>query len=308
MSIPVVICFRNLYLWYSDTTRTTSTWNFICCDLLSKFISLIFWYNNKAVQKIKAQVVICFRNLYLWYSDTTAIQRWQNSSQLWFAFEIYIFDILIQHRTYFIRLPICCDLLSKFISLIFWYNRTSDTSTTKQVVICFRNLYLWYSDTTFGNRESGWKCCDLLSKFISLIFWYNFIYMVQTNRRVVICFRNLYLWYSDTTLFKIFRCRFGCDLLSKFISLIFWYNLSVAIEMFIRLWFAFEIYIFDILIQRGITTISEETVVICFRNLYLWYSDTTCMEIVSIYISCDLLSKFISLIFWYNNYPRICQS
>ncbi len=220
------------------------------CDLLSKFISLIFWYNINRNFRIKVS--------------------------LWFAFEIYIFDILIQQSVDGLSIKEGCDLLSKFISLIFWYNRAQRQwsgyrlwfafeiyifdiliqlgiydEKAMNVVICFRNLYLWYSDTTSCRitllylrlwfafeiyifdiliqlRLSGYLCtisCDLLSKFISLIFWYNSGNAVSATKLVVICFRNLYLWYSDTT---------------NFLE-----SLPVG-----RLWFAFEIYIFDILIQH----------------------------------------------------------
>ncbi len=141
--------------------------------MLSKFISLIFWYNVLIINYQPTPVVICFRNLYLWYSDTTWIWFWPSSIWLWFAFEIYIFDILIQRqrrdRTWNFR----CDLLSKFISLIFWYNNIPVWCFYDLVVICFRNLYLWYSDTTSCRPITPVIRCDLLSKFISLIFWYN---------------------------------------------------------------------------------------------------------------------------------------
>ncbi len=169
-----MICFRNLYLWYSDTTSfyqqqsVTLLWfafeiyifgiliqplsvyflNCLRCDLLSKFISLVFWYNNVVDTSDNAPVVICFRNLYLWYSDTTQAAYGWRSYALWFAFEIYIFGILIQRRENRRRPSLCCDLLSKFISLVFWYNSTNAEVPIQYVVICFRNLYLWYSDTT----------------------------------------------------------------------------------------------------------------------------------------------------------------
>ncbi len=171
-----MICFRNLYLWYSDTTK----WSYVCnkrmlwfafeiyifdiliqqttegtpamfrCDLLSKFISLIFWYNKSLLMVWTTLVVICFRNLYLWYSDTTTFVTCIIVLVLWFAFEIYIFDILIQPMATGTLVPYSCDLLSKFISLIFWYNWQKELGWKTVVVICFRNLYLWYSDTTIS--------------------------------------------------------------------------------------------------------------------------------------------------------------
>ena len=141
--------------------------------MLSKFISLAFWYNKLEKKFNSESVVICFQNLYLWLSDTTFIHGGQNNRPLWFAFKIYIFGFLIQ----------LCIRMKCF----------------PVVVICFQNLYLWLSDTTdLGGDRIGsglWFAfkiyifgfliqhtkditvkyygCDLLSKFISLAFWYN---------------------------------------------------------------------------------------------------------------------------------------
>ena len=117
-----MICFQNLYLWYSDTTDIYGQLVAVGCDLLSKFISLIFWYNQRNFSHFKRK--------------------------LWFAFKIYIFDILIQQAYTVSVNTSSCDLLSKFISLIFWYNALHITLWEHTVVICFQNLYLWYSDTT----------------------------------------------------------------------------------------------------------------------------------------------------------------
>ncbi len=246
----VVICFQNLYLWYSDTTLSSRRWQVTCCDLLSKFISLIFWYNFLRYLVHHIRVVICFQNLYLWYSDTTLNLNLKRNAQLWFAFKIYIFDILIQRYFPEQNLVSSCDLLSKFISLIFWYNQVLLEMLNFLVVICFQNLYLWYSDTTKFWNGSFRNRCDLLSKFISLIFWYNVL------PRII---KFVLLWFAfKIYIFDILIQRKGfhysrinsCDLLSKFISLIFWYNLSE--------------------LQND-----PDIVVICFQNLYLWYSDTT---------------------------------
>jgi len=145
---------------------------------------------------------------------------------LWFAFKIYIFGFLIQQSASNASLIYCCDLLSKFISLAFWYNKDIWQRKTITVVICFQNLYLWLSDTTEPGRLYVGYSCDLLSKFISLAFWYNLQSYGLPRERVVICFQNLYLWLSDTTTERTKRVT-------------------------AKLWFAFKIYIFGFLIQRG---------------------------------------------------------
>ena len=194
--------------------------------------------------------MICFQILYLWYSDTTFRNAWHVGCKLWFAFKFYIFDILIQLRCRSVFRYQRCDLLSNFISLIFWYNLPFNRDKFGIVVICFQILYLWYSDTTQADAKaradklwfafkfyifdiliqqysiSGSFCagCDLLSNFISLIFWYNANEKLEDAILVVICFQILYLWYSDTTRMWMLR----------------WID---------ELWFAFKFYIFDILIQ-----------------------------------------------------------
>jgi len=223
--------------------------------------------------------VICFQNLYLWLSDTTVSCSGVKSS--------------------------CCDLLSKFISLAFWYNLLEKSLIWMVVVICFQNLYLWLSDTTGRLLSLKRIGCDLLSKFISLAFWYNTQEFEVLHLSVVICFQNLYLWLSDTTLNLTNEVTKSCDLLSKFISLAFWYNfLCFRLSLF-QLWFAFKIYIFGFLIQLEKIQKSICKVVICFQNLYLWLSDTTIKQINLSQMCCDLLSKFISLAFWYNRRNKI---
>ncbi len=278
-------CRNNFQLWFAFEIyifdiliqlRVNRNQILYSCDLLSKFISLIFWYNFIHRKDCLQLVVICFRNLYLWYSDTTSYDTLVKFVELWFAFEIYIFDILIQLVDKMKEVSDGCDLLSKFISLIFWYNTYPTKSIPRDVVICFRNLYLWYSDTTWGY----WQSVEIRLWFAFEIYIFDIliqhILRLLHVRCVVICFRNLYLWYSDTTregsytqvgllwfAFEIYifdiliqhyivfmSGRGGCDLLSKFISLIFWYNRRFYVEKVC-------------------------CVVICFRNLYLWYSDTT---------------------------------
>ncbi len=196
--------------------------------------------------------MICFQNLYLWYSDTTLKLTVNLKSWLWFAFKIYIFDILIQLSWFIFEGQLCCDLLSKFISLIFWYNQENNIICDSEVVICFQNLYLWYSDTTQPPKCIGLKKLWLLSKFISLIFWYNKIHRQTLRRNVVICFQNYIfdiliqrrlsqdIYALVVICFKIYIFDIliqlmqdeetwePCDLLSKFISLIFWYNWNSA--------------------------------------------------------------------------------
>ena len=144
------------------------------CDLLSKFISLAFWYNKYIWGVNEIIVVICFQNLYLWLSDTTVMYNVRKSYKLWFAFKIYIFGFLIQPWKTSARQKSSCDLLSKFISLAFWYNMLINIGKLTELWFAFKiYIFGFLIQLEFINyaREDS---CDLLSKFISLAFWYNY--------------------------------------------------------------------------------------------------------------------------------------
>ena len=143
-----MICFQNLYLWLSDTTWLYMANNLRGLWFAFKIYIFGFLIQLQLVDHRLAPVVICFQNLYLWLSDTTERCRLLTCDQLWFAFKIYIFGFLIQLSDLVNQRLSCCDLLSKFISLAFWYNPDSYCPYWYSVVICFQNLYLWLSDTT----------------------------------------------------------------------------------------------------------------------------------------------------------------
>ncbi len=192
---------------------------------------------------------------------------------MWIAFKICIFDFQKQRcRKRFLSI-FCCELLSKFVSLTFRNSIRIFIVSGQLVVNCFQNLYLWLSETAFSNRSrmlymlwiafkicifdfqkqlsiTSWrlvKCCELLSKFVSLTFRNSLALADVTDKLVVNCFQNLYLWLSET---------------------------AIAVEFFNKqsLWIAFKICIFDF--QKQL-------------NYWSYYWN----------ISCELLSKFVSLTF-----------
>ena len=144
----VVICFQNLYLWLSDTTKIYGNARRLQLWFAFKIYIFGFLIQQSQEDYMLDIVVICFQNLYLWLSDTTCSPTGCHEKGLWFAFKIYIFGFLIQQVHNKIVSSFSCDLLSKFISLAFWYNLTKWQKTRLDVVICFQNLYLWLSDTT----------------------------------------------------------------------------------------------------------------------------------------------------------------
>ena len=346
----VVNCFQNLYLWLSETALNHATsLNFrlwiafkICifdfqkqpirhdrlakssCELLSKFVSLTFRNSNRLSAARHNGVVNCFQNLYLWLSETADEETKAALYELWIAFKICIFDFQKQLKILQPLGDICCELLSKFVSLTFRNSNRLSAARHNGVVNCFQNLYLWLSETAdeetkaalyelwiafkicifdFQKQQhTGWKdfcmSCELLSKFVSLTFRNSSLPSSLNLVVVVNCFQNLYLWLSETAMnwnlwtrkqlwiaFKIcifdfqkqpLRCPpFGmasCELLSKFVSLTFRNSLVWYTTTKIQLWIAFKICIFDFQ-----------------KQLQLYY--------LPHYNSCELLSKFVSLTF-----------
>ena len=138
----------------------------------------------------------CFQNLYLWLSETAVLAFRTTNTLLWIAFKICIFDFQKQLSVANEPLQLCCELLSKFVSLTFRNSVSYFTSLMRLVVNCFQNLYLWLSETAVqymitlkGLLWIAFKicifdfqkqrlvsacffvfCCELLSKFVSLTF------------------------------------------------------------------------------------------------------------------------------------------
>jgi len=115
------------------------------------------------------------------------------------------------------------------------------------VVNCFQNLYLWLSETAVSN-----------SLFTEYVLWIAFKICIFDFQKQHILFFT--------------RLQFGCELLSKFVSLTFRNSHTEVIN----LW---------------------EIVVNCFQNLYLWLSETAMAVEIRRLLCCELLSKFVSLTF-----------
>jgi len=143
--IIVVNCFQKLYLWHSETTCHLSFYfNVVLwiafkncifdilkqrnvnaknkgasCELLSKIVSLTFWNNSLSRLTCASAVVNCFQKLYLWHSETTLLQPYETWKELWIAFKNCIFDFQKQPSACVFVPIVCCELLSKFVSLTF---------------------------------------------------------------------------------------------------------------------------------------------------------------------------------------------
>ena len=90
----------------------------------------------------------------------------------------------------------------------------------------------------------------MLSKILSLTIEHNILGNQCASLIVVNCFQKSYLWLLNTTYMKISYLRYGCELLSKILSLTIEHNF----EGFEDSW---------------------DTVVNCFQKSYLWLLNTT---------------------------------
>ncbi len=120
------------------------------CELLSKFVSLTFRNSHACSYAWRGWVVNCFQNLYLWLSETAIVNERARLLGLWIAFKICIFDFQKQHLQRVMQRYICCELLSKFVSLTFRNSKKEKKQEYKGVVNCFQNLYLWLSETAIS--------------------------------------------------------------------------------------------------------------------------------------------------------------
>ena len=209
--------FQNLYLCDSQQLPLENWQTRLCCELLSKFVSL--------------------------WLQTTPRSYDYRFIPLWITFKICIFVIStthclcsIYHSLLWITFKIC--------TFVIWNNLTSFANFFSLVVDYLQNLYLCDFQQPTGVRWNSVSGCELLSKFVSLWLpttvlriiafeyelWITFkicIFVTSNNSRsiffslvaVVNYFQNLYL--CD---FQQQRANKGtpltrCELLSKFVSL-----------------------------------------------------------------------------------------
>ena len=247
----------------------------------------------------------CFQKSYLWLLNTTGNGIKIGVGMLWIAFKNLIFDYWTQLIISQIVNKYSCELLSKILSLTIEHNFTRAKQHSKGVVNCFQKSYLWLLNTTIHHKATlclmlwiafknlifdYWtqqggilpmmkKCCELLSKILSLTIEHNWKWVCYPLYKVVNCFQKSYLWLLNTTP----RCR--------------WWWLIV-------LWIAFKNLIFDYWTQLGLRFSRENTVVNCFQKSYLWLLNTTLF--VTLIIRGALWIAFKNLIFdyWTQHIPR----
>ena len=144
----VVNCFQKSYLWLLNTTDSIAKRWVLCCELLSKILSLTIEHNPEREPRKRWEVVNCFQKSYLWLLNTTHLPLQKMVRTLWIAFKNLIFDYWTQPIYCSIELNICCELLSKILSLTIEHNSNSIFYWINWVVNCFQKSYLWLLNTT----------------------------------------------------------------------------------------------------------------------------------------------------------------
>ncbi len=142
----------------------------LCCELLSKFVSLTFRNSRLPLVLSCSSVVNCFQNLYLWLSETAPFISLMKRHMLWIAFKICIFDFQKQHSPKPTLSFISCELLSKFVSLTFRNSFSFDTIKEFELWIAFKICIFDFQKQQCDNVIFNLYCCELLSKFVSLTF------------------------------------------------------------------------------------------------------------------------------------------
>ena len=173
----VVNCFQKSYLWLLNTTGTTEyqdtleLWiafkNLIfdywtqpreptapitqSCELLSKILSLTIEHNGSRRGWRQRTVVNCFQKSYLWLLNTTLFEKYRNIGLLWIAFKNLIFDYWTQPESVVWEFLVCCELLSKILSLTIEHNWFF-------VIGCVLVFYRWFQKNKKSGRNTGKWC------------------------------------------------------------------------------------------------------------------------------------------------------
>ena len=214
-------CFQKSYLWLLNTTH------YLCAIL-------------------RSQLWIAFKNLIFDYWTQPPSFSLLERNRLWIAFKNLIFDYWTQPG-FFSRISIlCCELLSKILSLTIEHNAEILLLYEREwVVNCFQKSYLWLLNTTPTASTRLYEWLWIAFKNLIFDYWTQQIVKLDKDEEVVNCFQKSYLWLLNTTdgcvvavnqvlwiAFKnlIFdywtqpKCRgystiTGCELLSKILSL-----------------------------------------------------------------------------------------
>ena len=141
LSVLVVNCFQNLYLWHRKQQIKQRNW---AITVVNCFQNLYLWHRKQPLSILRCQSSGC--ELLSKFVSLTSETAWSwkhiNVLLLWIAFKICIFDI---------------------------GNSEAAKLWQPQVVVnCFQNLYLWHRKQHLAGMQVKNLRCELLSKFVSL--------------------------------------------------------------------------------------------------------------------------------------------
>ena len=142
--------------------------------------------------------------------------------------------------------------------------------------IAFKNLIFDYWTQPVSHRCHDQRSCELLSKILSLTIEHNVTLTPLLITTVVNCFQKSYLWLLNTT--TAVRCRFALMLWIAFKNLIFDYWTQLALAK-AENGFGCELLskILSLTIEHNTNKqhTTRQAVVNCFQKSYLWLLNTT---------------------------------
>ena len=147
----VVICFQKIVSLFWRTTLKPKRHKRISCDLLSKNCIFVLTNNKKFNMPPVPIVVICFQKIVSLFWRTTRKLRAYDGYWLWFAFKKLYLCSDEQPWMLTIRVPNCCDLLSKNCIFVLTNNHFIQIYNQEIVVICFQKIVslFWRTTDTF---------------------------------------------------------------------------------------------------------------------------------------------------------------
>ena len=209
--------FQNLYLCDFQQLFVLIGFLFLGCELLSKFVSLwfetILWVHQRRAWKLWITFKICIFVIANNYSFRctgrgTAVNYFQN---------LYLCDfqqLLIWLDIYLV----CCELLSKFVSL--WLPTTTIRELQSEISLWITfKICIFVIANNFILRFTPLDVLWITFKICIFVTSNNAEYTLTIFSRVVNYFQNLYLCDFQQRR-KPYPFGYGsCELLSKFVSL-----------------------------------------------------------------------------------------
>jgi len=166
--------------------------------------------------------VICFQIVSLSSSITSGEFQRCSHIQLWFAFKLYLYQVLSHLGRQSSETVPSCDLLSNCIFIKFYHISINGSYSRSLLWFAFK-LYLYQVLSHRGNSMNAKRrSCDLLSNCIFIKFYHILLFLIITDRAVVICFQIVSLSSSITSYCVVNLC-------------------------FCQLWFAFKLYLYQVL-------------------------------------------------------------